>query len=271
VKQTDLDSEIIEREALVSLHTHCPDDVREALGLHMDEIGDAVVCGATHDPSILINRTLGLGTKEPVSPKTLQAIAHAYESWKVKRYFIHIYPDAPSTTDTPPQATLSEMGFEKTRGWMKFSRGTSEPSPFKTELRVERVGKDKAIDFGRIVAGAFGLTETGAGLLAGLANDPRWHLYVSYSGDTPAGAGGLFILGDSAFLEWGATSPEFRRQGSQAAIMAARILAGREAGVKQFFTETGEAVKDDPQHSYKNIQKAGFSESILRENHALPK
>jgi hypothetical protein len=37
---------------------------------------------------------------------------------------------------------------------------------------------------------------------------------------------------------------------------------------KYIFTETGEAVEGDPQHSYKNILKAGFKESILRQNYS---
>ena len=44
-----------------------------------------------------------------------------------------------------------------------------------------------------------------------------------------------------------------------------------ELGCKRMFTETGEAVEGDPQHSYKNILKAGFTESVLRENYAPKK
>ena len=103
---------------------------------------------------------------------------------------------------------------------------------------------------------------------AGLANDDRWYLFVSYEGDTPAGAGSLFIDGNVGWLEWGATDPNFRRRGSQAAIMAARLSLAAEQGCDYVFTETGEAVEGDPQHSYKNILKAGFEESVLRLNYA---
>lgn len=66
----------------------------------------------------------------------------------------------------------------------------------------------------------------------------------------------------------GATSPEFRRRGSQASIMAARLNVVAELGCEHVFTETGEAAAADSQHSYKNIVKAGFEESILRLNYA---
>jgi hypothetical protein len=119
---------------------------------------------------------------------------------------------------------------------------------------------------GRIVADAFGLTNAARPLLAGLVNDSRWHLFVSYQGDIAAGAGGMMIVDDSAWVEWGATQVEFRRRGSQGSIMQARIEAARKAGCIQMFTETGETSGDDPQHSYGNIQRYGFTESTLRQN-----
>ena len=133
-------------------------------------------------------------------------------------------------------------------------------------LSVRRVGPDEAEPFGRIVASAFGMTKAAAPMLAGLARDPNWHLFVSYDDQTPAGAGGIYIMGEAAFTEWGATDPMFRRRGSQGAVMEARINAAIDAGCKYLFTETGEAVEGDPQHSYGNIERYGFRTLRLRQN-----
>ena len=151
---------------------------------------------------------------------------------------------------------------------MKFHTSDLSPRSKKTPLRLEKVGPSRGRDFGAIVCEAFGLIDASVPLLAGLATDDRWHLFVSYSGDEPAGAGALFVSGENGWLEWGATSPKFRRQGSQGAIMAARINLARELGCRHLFTETGEAVPGDLQHSYRNIEKAGFQASILRLNYA---
>ena len=105
-------------------------------------------------------------------------------------------------------------------------------------------------------------------LLAGLGGDERWDLFVSYDGDEPAGAGALMVDDGVGWIEWGATSPAFRCRGSQGAIMAARLRKAQQLGCSHVFTETGEAVPGDPQHSYGNIQKAGFVESKLRQNFA---
>ena len=256
-------SEEIERDALKSLHDYCPAETREALGLHLAEIDDALVAGAANDGSILINRTLGLGTRRPPSPEAIDEISRRYADWGVDNYFVHVY------ADDAPQPVLDRtvsLGLVPARGWMKFQRDAAPAPAAKTDLEVRRVGPDRAMDFGAIVARNFGMTDAAAPMLAGLADDPAWHLFVSYDGETPAGAGALYVSGDAAWTEWGATDAAFRRRGSQGAIMAARIERARELGCRHLFTETGEAVDGDPQHSYSNILRYGFSELRLRQN-----
>jgi GNAT superfamily N-acetyltransferase len=152
---------------------------------------------------------------------------------------------------------------------MKFKRDCSPPPAVSTDLRVECIGAEWADDFGRIVSDAFGMPEACRPMMAGIVHDPRWHLFVSFDGDTPTGAGALFVDHGNGWLEWGATDEAFRRRGSQGAIMAARIALAQELGCENLFTETGEAVEGDPQHSYTNILKSGFEELKLRANYAL--
>ncbi|HUG99452.1 MAG TPA: hypothetical protein VMQ83_09790 [Gammaproteobacteria bacterium] len=52
-------------------------------------------------------------------------------------------------------------------------------------------------------------------------------------------------------------------------IVVNRVI-GLELGCRKLLTCTGEAVPGDPQHSYRNILKAGFRESYVRDNYALP-
>lgn len=47
--------------------------------------------------------------------------------------------------------------------------------------------------------------------------------------------------------------------------MAKRIETIIEMGCQHIFTETGEAVDGDPQHSYGNILRFGFEELKLRQ------
>jgi len=259
-------SEEIEREALISLHEHCPAEAAHALGLHILVVGDTVAAAAVNDPSVVINRVLGLGTKNKFTPEILPIIKKFYYDLGIKKYFTHIYPD-----ELPKDGIeiLDELGFKKSRGWMKFVRDNSPPPQAPTKLEIRQVtSHEEAFHFGRIVADAFGMTELSAPMLAGLYDDPDWYIFLSFSGDTPAGAGAMYVRGESAWMEWGATDPNFRRRGSQAGIMSARIAKAIDLGCTMMFTETGEAVEGDPQHSYKNILKAGFKESVLRENYS---
>jgi hypothetical protein len=269
MNKTKLISEEIEREALISLHKHCPLETAQDLGLYMLEVGDAVAAASTKDPSFVINRTLGLGTLFEITQETLSNITKFYRDLDINKFFLHVYPN--EMADNVPEM-LEKEGLQKSRGWMKFKRDNSPPLEILTELTItEASTAEQALHFGRIVANAFGMTENSAPMLAGLADDPGWHIFLSYSGDTPAGAGAMYVHGGSAWMEWGATDPNFRRMGSQAAIMSTRIQKAIELGCKRMFTETGEAVEGDPQHSYKNILKAGFTESVLRENYAPKK
>lgn len=69
-----------------------------------------------------------------------------------------------------------------------------------------------------------------------------------------------------AYLDFGATHPDFRRRGGQTGVLNTRIHDALDAGCASIVTMTGEAVPGDEQHSYRNIQKAGFTEAYLREN-----
>ncbi len=90
---------------------------------------------------------------------------------------------------------------------------------------------------------------------------------MSFADDKPAGVGALYVKDGLGWTDFGATAPEFRQMGSQSALMSARLQRALDSGCKQIFTCTGVSVPGDPQHSYSNILKAGFSESYVRENY----
>jgi len=263
--EIDLLSEKIERAALESMHQCCPSDAKQEIGLDLVEVDDCIAACAVNDPSILLNRALGLGTQKQATAESVRKVAEVYASKGITNYFMHVYDDL---LTNEARQLLDGPKFIKKRGWVKFRSDKPEPIEANSTLRVERIGPDKSTDFGMVVCKAFGMLDISIPLMAGLGSDDRWKLFVSYEGDKPAGAGALFVEQNTGWFEWGATLPEFRRRGSQGSIMAARLSLAKELGCKYIFTETGEAVEGDPQHSYKNILKAGFKESILRQNYA---
>jgi GNAT superfamily N-acetyltransferase len=229
----------------------------------LKQIGDALCSVSATEPSILINRVLGLGSETAPTLEQLVEIQELYRDAGVSRFFLHVVPHimGPGMEDL-----LTDAGFRRHRGWMKFTRGRQDADPAKTDLTIRRIGPDEAADFAAIVAPAFDMTPACQPALATLANDPDWHLYMSFDGTRPAGTGAIYIKGNAGYADWAATHPDFRRRGSQTAILNARIRKALNAGCTTIVTMTGEAVPGDPQHSYRNIQKMGFSEAYLREN-----
>lgn len=229
----------------------------------LETIGDAQCYVATTETSILVNRVLGLGSDGRPTLGQLKRIRELYANAGVSRFFLHVLPDLLG----PGYATLlRESGYEHYRGWMKFSRGANEIAPITTDLSLRQIGPEHAAAFAAIVADAFDFGVDFQAAIAALINAANWHVYMSFDGDTPTGTGALFMRDGIAYLDFGATHPDFRKRGAQSGILSMRIRAALEAGCTSIVTMTGEAVPGDEQHSYRNIQKAGFEESYLREN-----
>ena len=225
--------------------------------------GDALCYGSATEPSILINRVLNLGSEYAPTLEQLVAIRTIYGNAGISRFFLHVVADK---LGSDYEALLTEAGYEKYRGWMKFERGTGEVEPVTTDLSICRIGRENAADFASIVGNAFDFGAEFQPAIAALVNDPNWYLYMSFNGDQPAGTGGLYMRDGVAYLDFGATHPDFRRRGGQTALLSTRIQAALDAGCTSIVTMTGEAVPGDEQHSYSNIRRAGFEEAHLREN-----
>ena len=240
------------------------------LGLQAVTIGSALVSVAAKLPptAIVINRALGGGLAAPETEATVRDILATYKEAYVERYFFQRHPEA-----EPPEMVdwLVAAGLEKTRGWQKFSRGREAPPVSASDLRVERIGPDRGFEFGRILCDSFDLGDVAVPWLAELPGHAGWHIFMSFDGDEPAGTGTMFVQNGLAWFDFASTSPRFRRRGSQGALLAARIKLALDLGCAAMFTCTGEEVPGDPQHSFRNIIKAGFSETYVRENYAPPK
>ena len=164
------------------------------------------------------------------------------------------------------ESSLEARGYTRRYAWMKFDRG-AEPAPAAhTGLTVDETDDPGA--FGRPAAAAFTGDAANHRLFGGVVGLRGWHCFVARAGSEEAASGALFVDGDVGWLGVGATRAEFRRQGAQNAIMAARIETGRSLGVRRFVTETGERLPGRESGSYRNILRAGFREAYVRPNWA---
>lgn len=215
------------------------------------------------EPSILVNRVMGLGLDSMPSADDLAAIRQLYADAGVGRFFLHVVPEL---LGEDRESLLTDAGFVKYRGWMKFGRGRGENGPIGSDLSIRRIDATHAEDFAAIAGDAFGIGESFRPATAALVDASGWRVYMSFDGDRPAGTGALFRHGSAASVDFGATHPDFRRRGSQGALLNTRIRDALADGCTTIVTMTGEAVPGDEQQSYRNILKAGFDELYLREN-----
>lgn len=261
-------AEEIERLALEELHNCATPQLRTELGIKGDFVGSGFVSVASALPAsaIVINRAIGLGLSKPETEQTLERTVRAYDG--VARYFVQVHPDAKPETIGQ---SLMALGLEKARGWQKFERGREIVSDQQTDLNVKLIGAEHASASAKIVCDGFDLGGAAQPWLALLPTCDRWHVFVAFDGDQPAGTGAVFIDGDVAWTDFGATAPDFRKRGAQSALLAARVQFALDHGCSRGFTCTGEDVPGDPQHSYSNILRCGFKETYVRANYAPPR
>ena len=263
-------AEEIERLALEDLHACLSQESRAALGVSGHVIGCGFVSVATALPAsaIVINRAIGLGLDRPETEETIGQVIEAYRKPGVGRYFIQIHPEAkPSSIPR----MLEAHGLRKARGWQKFARGREAVPAARSDLTVQKIGAEHAAASAKIACDGFDLGDEAQPWIALLPTCDRWHVFMAFDDDEPAGTGGLFIDGDTAWTDFGATAPAFRKRGAQSALLAARVEFALDHGCTQIYTCTGEDVPGDPQHSYSNILRCGFKETYVRANYAPPR
>jgi len=181
-------TEAIEREVLISLFSNASNEIRSTPGLHLIEIDDALLLASVEDPSILLNRVQGLGTQQQISPATIQKIVDTCTELEVRNFFLHLYL---SELSKESRKQLASSGLIPARSWMRFIRDVSPPRTTSTELRIEKLRAEHANEFAEVVCHAFDMTTAAVPLIAALINDPRWHLYASFDGDSAASTSSL--------------------------------------------------------------------------------
>jgi len=242
-------AERAERDALRDFLALAPSE----LGARVVESGTAVALSLGAAPGqIEFNRIIGLTRIEQ-----LDELAPSYGG---AAHWVSLDPAAGL------DATLLERGYTHGYAWQKFERGV-EPYDATTALTVEEAREPR--DYAETVIAGFGLPDAFAWTET-LVGRSGWHCFVAYDGDTPAGAGTLYVSGDAGWLGAAATRPEQRGRGAQGAILAARIERARELGLVQLFTETGVPRDGVAGASYRNIVRAGFREAYVRPNYAAP-
>ncbi|MDG4650384.1 GNAT family N-acetyltransferase [Roseibacterium sp. SDUM158017] len=248
------EGEAIERLALRSLHEAATPDQRRDLRLDWHETAGSVasVAGALPASAIVVNRAFLCEGAE------VSAAAEPYRRASVARFFLHVPKDGGTAVPTD---------FTEARPWQKFLRMRGAPLPDAPAIDIARVAPGPTAEaVARIVCAAFDLGPVAEGWIARLCLDARWQIFVARIDGVVAGTGALFVSGGIGWCDWGATAPAFRGRGIQRALLRHRLATADALGIPRVHTCTGAPAPGDPQHSYRNILRCGFTETVLRRN-----
>jgi GNAT superfamily N-acetyltransferase len=261
--------EWIERQALVDLNRALAGKA-VSLGRASRALGTTYVSAFAAMPptAITLNRTIGLGLEEPADDRAIEAVLGVYAEAGITRYFIHVHPEA-EPRDLHDR--LKAKGLAPARAWVKLSRGRERPPPAPTRLEVRRAGPADAAALGRIAADAFDLGDAGTAVLRALIGRPNWHVFMTAYDGVPAGCGTLYVEDRIGWLDWGATSPDYRGLNGQSALLRHRIVHALDLDCRLLASCTGEEVPGEPQISYRNLTKMGFTPAYTRRNIAPPR
>jgi Acetyltransferase (GNAT) family len=226
-------------------------------------IGDAVCIAAPLAlGNTMFNRVTGLGLDGDASDDTLREIAAFFRDAGTQ-YAIAASPLAPRDL----AGRLKARGFETGYGWMKFGRGLEGPEDVDTNLVVREAD---GAEVAAIVAAGYSVPDEVAAAFEPLAKLAEWHCFVATLEEEPVGTGALYVHEGVGWFGAAATLPDKRRLGAQNALLAARVVRGREASCEALTVETGKQTDERPSNSYRNIQRAGFRELYVRPNFLSP-
>ena len=232
--------------------------------MHAQKVGSVDVLIMSAADILMFNRAAGLGVETPATEGQLDEVIARFHAARVPRFLIDVSPAARPLLLTD---WIASRGFPLYNNWVKLTREV-EPVPWvRPDPRIKEIGVEHADEFARIIQSAFGLPKKVAEWTRLLVGCPRRRLFVAFDRDKPIGTAGLYIEGEWASFGYAAVVLEARGRGVQAALIATRIRAARDAGCRWLSMETSEETLEKPSYSLRNARKMGFEVAYMRPNY----
>jgi hypothetical protein len=248
------DLERIELSAVLDFFAAAPPDVADEFDLAVLDLGGpAAFSIGGHPKMLLFNRVLGLQV-----PAMLPKIEHWFGS-RGCAFAVSVRPGAGL------EGALVERGYRRGSAFMKFRRSVEQLPLCETSLRIERIDGEHASDYGAVVAAVFGMASPLDRWFAALCTRPAWACFGAFDGDRLVGTGAAHFANTLGWLGATGTLADARGRGAQSAILAARIRAAADAGVRVLAAETVDRVEGEAEVSFRNVVRAGFEEAYVQQ------
>ena len=213
---------------------------------------------------LLFNRIVGCGVREPAQPAQVKDLLGRFRDLGLRNFGVQLSPAA-LPSDLARQLE-SERLFVRDR-WTKVHRGPGAPSAPDTAVSVQQVGPENAMAFAEVTTIGFGMPSQLRPWIASTVGRSGWRHYLASMDGAPIAAGALFVAGNVGWLGVASTLPQARRHGAQGALLARRIADASAMGCRHVVTETSEELPHRPNHSFRNMVRAGFAVVYHRPNY----
>ncbi len=238
-----------------------PAEVARTLQMSIERQEGVVISHCLVADAPLSNRAIGLGLGSRCTRDQIRTLSEKFVATGMKNFALQISPYA---RPAELEQWLADAGLVLRGYTVKLLRDHAPPVPDDTHCEVRLVGKRDAAVFGDVSARGFGRPPIIAHWMAATVGFPRWRHYLAYVDGQPAGTAAMYLDGDVAWMGIGSTLPEYRRQGTQQALIARRIGDGLDLGIKHFVAET-----ESFNTSCQNLMRAGFACAYERANYGI--
>jgi GNAT superfamily N-acetyltransferase len=218
-------------------------------------------CYVTIDParqapfaSANMNRVYLCGTEAGMESNSVGRLIDLFATEGVKRFFVWLSPGPDMDV---VRGWLERGGLSRVRrtGYPTLCRDHRQPIQFRTDLEIREVSLDE-IDGAR-----YELGDTMWPEYARSAGKAGFFHYMAFDDRRPVAIAVLCIFEDLGYLMTAATAESHRKRGAQQALIARRIERAEQLGCSALVSETLYMLE----HSYRNLQRAGFQEVYEKE------
>jgi GNAT superfamily N-acetyltransferase len=200
------------------------------------------------------NRVHICGTESGMEPDGLDRLIELFTTKDVKRFFVWLSPGPDMHV---VRQWLEERGLSRIRrtGYPTLCRESRTPVQFRTDLAIRQVNADD------IARARSQLGDTMWPEYARSAGKQNFFHYMAFDADRPVAIAALCIFEILGYLMAAATAETHRQRGAQQALIARRVEKAEQIGCSALVSETLYML----QHSYRNLQRAGFQEAYEKE------
>ena len=200
------------------------------------------------------NRVYICGMEPGLEPDGLEQLIALFTSNGVKRFFVWL--NAGPEMDVARRLLEARRFSRITRtGYRTLCRESRAPALFRTELDVREVSPPE------VAAARDRLGDTMWPEYARSAGKEGFFHYMAFDRDLPVATAALCVFEDLGYLLMGSTAKSHRQRGAQQALIAKRIEKAEAVGCAIMVSETLYMLE----HSYRNLQRAGFQEIYEKE------